>query len=130
MLDPIAPMPETVTLYLQQLGFRQQITPGVFGADWDVVLDRLHDQMCITLTAYVLKEQAGPVSEDYVFHRIAQFPRYLPKWLQRRWTRDEAVTLSVTPNYAYPSSVAKIPDLREPVRFVMQSLRVDDGNTP
>lgn len=114
---------DTLLLELQALYSSYQLPAGLVQyAKFDVartVIGTLH----ATLMTYALSDQAGPVEESYVQWSAARFPRWMPKWLRRRWSSDRTVTLSVTPRYIYPEANVIIPDLGKSRRITMHYLK-------
>ena len=108
--------PEKLILMLRQVAAGAplpDLPPGVLMANLDfgqTIIGHIHAM----LTAFVLSEQAGdPVSETREYE-VAKFPRWVPRWLQRRWMTRRSFTVTVTPQWTYPMATIKVPELGLP----------------
>lgn len=77
----------------------------------------LAEELVISLTGFVLKEQAGPVVRTTHLEHVVNFPRWFPSWLVRRLSKTVTVTLNVTPLYTYPESTLVVPTLGRAIKF-------------
>lgn len=109
---------EWIELEWSQFYASQTWPNGLFQTHAEFRID-LYEQMHALLIAAVLTEQAGPVAESKTVYDATNFPRWLPKWLQRRWTRSRAIKLTVTPRWSYPQASIKVPDLGRGVTFYL-----------
>ncbi len=64
-----------------------------------------------SLRTFALSDQAGPVERDVHLYDVAEFPRWVPQWLRKRWTKTRHVTLVVEPKYIYPEASVILPEL-------------------
>lgn len=105
-----------VNMELEFLYTQHRMPSGIFGSRVELRKD-VYDYVCVTLRAYVLSEQAGPIEEKQTVYDVARFPRWLSKWLQRRWTTTQKFSLKIEPRYIYPNSSVAVPDLNKPIRI-------------
>lgn len=110
---------DQLILQLQALYSTNRLPAGLERfAKFDVART-LHGELVAQLLTYALSDQAGPVERDVHIYDVAKFPRWLPKWLQRRWVTSRHVTLEVTPRYIYPEANVVIPRLGDSTAIYM-----------
>lgn len=87
--------PENVKLVYQQFYARQSIPQLPKGVTFSFdVLESLLGDLNMMLIGYCMAEEIPGVFEDTRHCVEATFPRWLPKWLQRRWTHEFDITLT------------------------------------
>lgn len=96
----------TIILQLDQFVSCARIPEGAINSKLE--LSQAVGGLDLTFSCLFLTEPAGKVERSEEIVDCTNFPRWLPKWLQRRWTKTRKVTLSVTPKYSYPSSSIKV----------------------
>lgn len=99
-----------MTVDIERVAFDQvmvyaqtRLPRGVQGVDCDVRFDLAADQLVATLTGYVLGQEGQSVTASTVVD-VPRFPRWLPKWLRRRWTGRQTVSLDATPVLVWPEA--------------------------
>jgi hypothetical protein len=111
-------------LELQMMYATKRIPKGILNTKSHIItpyLDGCVEELVASFMGYVLTEDAGQTATDYaVISKVVEvpnFPRWLPKRLQSRWTRTATITkevkMSVTPKWTYPH--ANIATLGDPV---------------
>lgn len=120
-LDPDGPiaalqLKERVLQRIEVAG-REVVPVGLVLRDPEILVDVMTDSLLIQLRGFVLGER-GERATDRREVVVPSFPRWIPKWLRRRWTKVEAVTLSATPLLVWPDATIRTPELGSPVRLV------------
>jgi hypothetical protein len=111
-------------LDLQMMYATKRIPKGVLNTKTHLLtsyLDTCAEELVASFMGYVLAEDAGQTATDYAVKskvvEVPNFPRWLPKRLQAKWTKTDTVTMevkmSVTPKWTYPH--AQIKSLGDPV---------------
>lgn len=130
MTDEATDAERIVTLEYQMV-YAQQILPeiptGVHNVTFDV-RRAIYGDLHMMLRGFVLTEQAGPAAKEVVVYGEANIPRWVPRWLCGRWTRDRTVTVTTTPMWSYPQATVNVPNLGRAVQFRMEPTveRADD----
>lgn len=115
------PTLHTETVELIQFAVQQRISNGLWRARVRGFEDTVTDQLVLALEAYVYGRRGDTVS-DTKRVSVAKFPRYIPKWLQRRWTRVRELRLDVTPMIVWPDATFAPPErFGGPIRIVSTS---------
>lgn len=107
-------MVETKEILLAVMGVYAQtrIPKGILNLKPQVfdVLDGYCQDVILSLSGYVLSQDAGRSYKEFVVDQktveVPNFPKWLPRRLKNRWTKTETVCFSaeleVTPKWTFP----------------------------
>lgn len=93
-----------------------QIPSGLWRFNLETALDFAGRDLILRLTGYVYGERGVEAIEAKSYTR-ARFPRWLPKWLKRRWSEERTFTLNATPMLLFPDATLAPPALGAPIFF-------------
>lgn len=115
-LDPLARAIEARTFDKTKVAASALVAKGVADSvRVEIVADELANMLVANLTAWVLSEPAGPTVSTSHTVTVPAFPKWLPRRLQRRWSKTRTLELTVEPKWAYPH--ADVPTFGDPKRI-------------
>lgn len=96
----------------------EHVPQGVFerAVDVRVPIDSVARSVVASLRGYVLGKQGERIELEKVV-AVPRFPRYVPKWLRRRWTAYQTIHAWATPTVTWPEADIPAEWLGEPRRF-------------
>lgn len=92
-----------------------EIPTGIHGFDADVAV-LAAERAAVRLTGYVYGRQQYGTHAEVV--TVPRFPRWIPKWLRRRWTKTEIVGIDYRSSVVWPDARIPVPELGRPVRLL------------
>lgn len=102
-----------------QFGVMQRISHTLLaGTDVDVIADIVSDDMCARMMTLVYGRKGVTAIEERSYVE-AQFPRWIPRQLQKRWTRKRTVRIDATPLLLFPDASFVPPDRFGPIVFAV-----------
>ncbi len=107
---------ERVWLPYIELYATEQLPPGLWRQHLGAQIEMITQNLVLTMTAVVM----GKEGKKAVVTRLIptpKFPRWLPKWLQRRWTKNETWTFDTTPLLIWPENTLHEPEFGQGVRI-------------
>lgn len=116
-------MVSTLNLAVQQWHASNRIPRGLMHVKAHANIALELDQLVAQLTAITLKEERAETFSRTIQVVVPKFPRWIPKWLQRRWSKLEPHTITCTVAYHYPEANIKVPDLGNGYPFVQIAYR-------
>lgn len=95
---------ERVLMELVQVYCQQRLPAGVIWRDGGILeshVDLVTQDLVLGLRAFVLGE-SGPTLEETHEWIEYRFPRYIPRWLRRRWSKVQTIHLTMKGKIVYP----------------------------
>ena len=107
---------EEVYLPFIQVYATHNLPAGVWKQHLSTQIDRISKNLVFHLTAVVMGEEGDKAIVTRLIP-TPKFPRWLPKWLQRRWTEHETWTFDATPLLIWPENTLHEPEFGQGVRI-------------
>lgn len=98
----------TETCELIKVSARSTVPCGVWDLATDVYREETINALTMQVTGYVYGKR-GQTAYASTHFREAQFPSWVPKWLQRRWTRFKTISVDATPMLVWPDATMPPP---------------------
>ncbi len=111
---------EEITLDLIKIGAEQRMARGLFNVKVGLAEHVLGDYLGAQITAYVYGKNGNPARVERTIIE-ARFPRWMPGWLCKRWSRRRHITLDAQPFLVWPDATVVPPEFGNPVRLVRHS---------
>lgn len=110
-----------LTLELKPVMAQAILPSGLTHVGFDVV-ERTAEHLALQLRALVLTDQAGETVSDSAEFSRAMKPRWLPRFVRRRFPIETAIlSVTATPLWSYPDNTLAVPDLGGAVHVLVHS---------
>lgn len=122
-------MLSTETIDLLQFAIQQRIDFALWNSELRLSIDMMTNHLVASLSGYVYGKYGGSTTATATAE-VARLPRYIPKWLKRRWIVTRTITLDCRPAIVWPDATFAPPEkFGGPIR-VVSSQRYDRTQYP